>query len=275
MYLSKNHLTWYITKFLLQYPHKLFEMLLFYRNEEHLKYTLKKETKEIIAEILEKLKVASGPFKGLKYPSLNSYGSSLLPKLLGTYERELSDVINVICTKKYSSIVDIGCAEGYYANGFAIKMNIPVYAFDISSTARKLCKEISVLNETNIKIGGFCDLNILCSLDLGKKSLIMMDCEGYELNLIDMNFVKKLGRHDLLIELHNNVSIEIAHKVIGVLSQTYNIQQINSIDDIQKAYNYKIKEIPELNLLSLREKLKCFAEHRSIIMTWIYATTKN
>ena len=75
----------------------------FYRNEEHLKYTLKKETKEIIAEILEKLKVASGPFKGLKYPSLNSYGSSLLPKLLGTYERELSDVINVICTKKYSS----------------------------------------------------------------------------------------------------------------------------------------------------------------------------
>ena len=102
-----------------------------------------------------------------------------------------------------------------------------------------------------------------------------MDCEGYELNLIDKNFVKKLGRHDLLIELHNNVNIEIEQKVIGVLSQTYYIQQINSVDDIQKAYNYKIEEIPELNLLSLNEKLKCFAEYRSIIMTWIYATTKN
>ena len=55
----------------------------------------------------------------------------------------------------------------------------------------------------------------------------------------------------------------------------YYIQQINSVDDIQKAYNYKIREIPKLNLLSLSEKLKCFAEYRSTIMTWIYATTKN
>ena len=274
-YLSKNRLTWFIAQLLLKYPHKLFEAILFYRNDEHLKYTLKKETKEIIAEVLDKLIVASGPFKGLKYSSLDSYGSSLLPKLLGTYERELSEVINVICNKKYSSIVDIGCAEGYYANGFAKKMQIPVFAFDISSTARNLCKELSVINKTNLKIGGFCDLNTLCSLDLGKKSLIMMDCEGYELNLLDNNFVKKLGSHDLLIELHNNVNIEISQKVIGILSETHLIQEINSVDDIQKAYTYKIKEIPELDFVSLNEKLKCFAEYRSSIMTWIYATTKS
>ncbi|MGC4021912.1 MAG: hypothetical protein QM734_08190 [Cyclobacteriaceae bacterium] len=32
------------------------------------------------------LEVKNGPFKGMKYPSLSSFGSTLFPKLLGSYE---------------------------------------------------------------------------------------------------------------------------------------------------------------------------------------------
>ena len=39
------------------------------------------------------LTVLNGPMAGLKYPSFSSFGSSLFPKLAGTYENELAPVI--------------------------------------------------------------------------------------------------------------------------------------------------------------------------------------
>lgn len=62
--------------------------------------------------------ILSGPFKGLMYPR-ESVGSAWAPKLLGTYESELSPTIERIVSGGYRSVVDIGAAEGYYAVGLA------------------------------------------------------------------------------------------------------------------------------------------------------------
>ena len=44
-------------------------------------------------------------------------GSVLIPKLLGSYEQELQPLLQRLAAQNYSEIVDIGCAEGYYAIG--------------------------------------------------------------------------------------------------------------------------------------------------------------
>ena len=63
------------------------------------------------------LTVKNGPMAGLKYPSFSSFGSSIFPKLVGTYENELAPIINKLNATQYKLIIDIGCAEGYYAIG--------------------------------------------------------------------------------------------------------------------------------------------------------------
>ena len=66
-------------------------------------------------QLVSGLKVIHGPFEGLQYPDARSSGSSLLPKLIGSYEHELHEIINDALGQSYTDLVDIGCAEGYYA----------------------------------------------------------------------------------------------------------------------------------------------------------------
>src|SRR6516164_6432959 len=60
--------------------------------------------------------VLSGPFAGLRYLDEPIWGP-IEPKWLGTYEQELLPVIQQIIQTPYSTIIDIGSAEGYYAVG--------------------------------------------------------------------------------------------------------------------------------------------------------------
>src|SRR4051812_14244715 len=62
--------------------------------------------------------VLSGPFAGMAYVR-QAAGSCLAPKLIGCYEAELHGVVARILRTGYTQIVDIGCAEGYYAVGLA------------------------------------------------------------------------------------------------------------------------------------------------------------
>jgi hypothetical protein len=92
------------------------------------------------AHLLDGKVVLSGPFKGMKYPNLEAFGSCIYPKILGSYERELHDTLNSISNTRYSEIIDVGCAEGYYAVGLSLQHpEARVYAYDIDETARRLC----------------------------------------------------------------------------------------------------------------------------------------
>ena len=64
--------------------------------------------------------------------------SSCVPKLIGSYEEEVHLIIEEIIRRRYSIVVNIGCAEGYYAVGFALRIpDAIVYAFDIETTAQQ------------------------------------------------------------------------------------------------------------------------------------------
>src|SRR5262245_4258495 len=88
---------------------------------------LKKKLEPVIAQG----EVLSGPCQGMKYPAFTAIGSTLFPKLLGTYERELATVMNEICSRPFTNVINIGCGEGYYAVGLALRVpTCHVYAFD-------------------------------------------------------------------------------------------------------------------------------------------------
>ena len=90
-----------------------------------------------------------------------------MPKLVGSYEAELHGVIEQIVATDYQVVVDVGCAEGYYANGLARRLpSARVYAFDTDPEARHLCEAMAALNgvEKRVIVGGKCepdDLNAL------------------------------------------------------------------------------------------------------------------
>ena len=54
------------------------------------------------------------PFKSLKYITTSSFGP-LFPKLLGTYEEPTRLWIEKVIKINYSTIINIGFGEGYYA----------------------------------------------------------------------------------------------------------------------------------------------------------------
>jgi hypothetical protein len=67
--------------------------------------------------------VESGPFAGMKY--LPGFCEGILPKLLGSYEQELWPALHSIASLPIQAVINIGCAEGYYAVGLARLLPAP------------------------------------------------------------------------------------------------------------------------------------------------------
>lgn len=145
-------------------------------------YNKIKRKKELYLNLLLKdLVVKNGPFSGIKYPKLVSTCSSIYPKIIGSYETELAESIRGILKNSYKVIYDIGCAEGYYAVGFAI--NFPdsiVYAIDNDHNALKNCNDMCELNNIkNVIPKNEFKLSELNNYDF-ENALIFCDCEGYD-----------------------------------------------------------------------------------------------
>lgn len=224
---------------------------------------------EKFREAHPELTVLNGPFRGMVYPSRDAAGSELYPKILGSYERELHETLDYISEQRYTSVVDIGCAEGYYAIGFGmILKGAKIYAFDTSSKAISLCSRMAETNGVDVKLGGHCDKETLLGLNLGKRALIFSDCEGYENHLFDLEVAQKLSGHDFLIETHDFIDIETTGRIQSIFRDTHECSIIESVDDIIKAYTY---EFEELEGFSLKERLYILGERRPTVMRWIFA----
>lgn len=210
--------------------------------------------------------ISKGPFSGMKYVC-GAVGSMYIPKLLGSYEEELQDLIKEILAKKvYSTIIDVGCAEGYYAIGFAIRYsNAFVYAFDVDEKARNLCSEMASLNNVadRVFIAGECNYSNLTKL-LNEKTLIIADCEGAEFNLLDPVQVPALLLTDLLIELHDFVNPLITPTILNRFHSTHKITMYD-------AQQRKLEIYPELlNLFGKKGSSLLIKERDLIGQQWAF-----
>jgi hypothetical protein len=235
---------------------------------------IQQRTNEIITKISPDNIILNGPFKGTKYITKGIAESTILPKIVGSYEAQLHDTVNEVAKKNYSDIVDIGCAEGYYAIGFAKKMrNTMVHCFDINKSDILICQEIAKLNNlTNLTFNFFCTNEMLKEFQFKNKVLVFCDTEGFELELFTEDVIHSLKKHDLLIEIHDINNPEISNTLYNRFIDTHNIKILD---------NRGIKYIGYEGLDSLtdREKEFAFFEHRggynmNIKMEWYYLTSK-
>jgi hypothetical protein len=214
--------------------------------------------------------VKSGPFQGLAYPSYDSVGSSLYPKILGSYEMELHPVVYKIIESNYKQILDLGCAEGYYAVGFALKMQkVKVHAYDINPEAIKLCKKMAEHNSISDRIFYYdeCTEKTLLNFDFNERTLIISDCEGYEKFLFTNRSLNNLSSVDVLVEVHDFIDLTISSNLLNVFKDTHSVTKYQSIDDIFKAREYDFVLLRDLDLNKKREIL---SEGRPSIMEWYF-----
>jgi hypothetical protein len=229
---------------------------------------------QILGEVCPDLVVKHGPFAGMKYPGCQSFGSALVPKILGSYESEIHPIIESICSEPYTEIIDIGCGEGYYAVGLALRIpTAVVYAYDTNAAACRFCGEMAALNGVGDRViaGSFCDEAVLRSIPVSRRCLIISDCEGYEKTLFSADLVRSLVNYDLLIETHDFIDIAISDDLVRLFQSSHEIKTIKSIDDIEKAKTYRFKEIAHYDF-GVRKRL--LGERRPTIMEWLFLRSR-
>lgn len=171
--------------------------------------------------------VHAGPFQGLQYIE-RSAGSSLLPKLIGSYEQELNEELEKLLKIPFKTIIDVGCAEGYFAVGCAWRVpNAQVFAFDTNPGAQALCQELSNLNKVKVHIGRRCTPATLEDRIKGV-TLVICDCEGYEVELLDPIKAPSLLRASIIVEIHGTAKplldrFVTTHHIVFIFSRERDI----------------------------------------------------
>lgn len=226
---------------------------------------------KVILIIIAKRRIVSGPFRGIKYVN-KARGSSYWPKLLGSYEKELHEIVSEIAADRFGVIIDIGAAEGYYAVGFAKIGNCQtVVAYESDLEGQLLIKTMAENNgiHDKIVIKGLCRLEDLDrELRNGKRYMIIMDVEGAECHLLDPTQVEGLYTATMLIEIHDFVDLNICQILLDRFKHTHVIrviwQQQRTLTDFPLAINNSLLRHCRTTLLELME------EYRPCQMRWLY-----
>lgn len=200
--------------------------------------------------------VRAGPFAGLR---LDSVEGDTPAKVLGCYELELHGAIEKLVVKQFGTIVNVGCAEGYYAVGMALRCpTAHIVAYDIDPAQQRLCMQNAVANAvaSRLETRGEC---IAADLQaLGEDALVIMDCEGCEDVLLQEGISATL-----LVELHDYVDKTLPDRVIKRLSKSHRLEIIHSVGRDSEAY-------PELDFLTATDRELALFE-RPTPMRWIIA----
>lgn len=214
--------------------------------------------------------VSAGPFKGLNYSGITTFCSTIYPKLVGSYEHELHEIIENIISKKYQRVIDIGSAEGYYAVGIPYAMNddsVEIVAIEISEVAISNLKKLIANNSLKNKFEITSKFNCKKYID-DKKTLVIMDCEGAELEYLKNLDNDCILKWDFLIEVHVQIRKNII-KEINDIFQKRNLIKIKSIDDYHKIedLSYMLPDNFDDNA-----KLLLLSENRRTGMYWLSIT---
>ncbi len=186
--------------------------------------------------------VFSGPFRGMRYLGYSTYGA-YIPKLIGTYERELNEVLEQALAKEPAHVVDVGGAEGYYAVGILRRLkSARVTVFEMSEEGRRAITELARLNGVSerLEIRGRCTPAELdeCLARSGA-SLVIVDVEGYEVELLDPNACPHIVQCDVLVEVHDFKVAGCAERVLAQMKQTHEAATIRQAARAVSEYPFR------------------------------------
>lgn len=178
-------------------------------------------------------RVLNGPFVGMSIPERNASwddGNSGT-KLLGTYEHELHDAIRFALWRSPHSIINVGCGDGYYAIGLArMLIDAKVFAFDIDPMSLAICSEYAARNDVadRVMVRGGCKSPLELHVpEAAGHRLYVVDCEGAEIDLVDLAMCPELRHSDLIIECHDFLKAGASVQLADRLARTHRVELIH------------------------------------------------
>ncbi len=181
------------------------------------------------------LDVLRGPFAGMRYPpDLAAHGHvshHLIAKLVGSYERQVYPWFEEWIAGDFDLVIDVGCAEGFYAVGIARAMpSVEVRAYDIYAQAREDCAELARVNgvQDRVTIADECTPSILAEVS-EKRVALLSDCEGYEKILLDPSLAPNLRNWSIIVEQHDLQDPTIGATIARRFRDTHEIEVIDFV----------------------------------------------
>jgi len=240
------------------------------RRKLRLTRSLMKDRTHELAEIIKResgMRVMGGPFQGLVLPDAMSWGD-LAPKLLGLYESELAGAIDVLVAGAPSRVVNVGCAEGYYAVGLARRLpGTEVIAYDTDPSAQALAALCAKLNGVPLTVRGTCAPEVLAGLAQSEPRLaVVLDCEGFERELL-LTTPDAFRNAAMLVECHDTVHPGLTDRIAQAFAATHDVTRIQ-----QGARNPHA--IPMLQSWNEADRWLVVSERRAAVMSWLWMQPK-
>ena len=212
--------------------------------------------------------IRHGPFSGMKFsPVLPN--SLLSPKVIGSYENQIHQWINDAINHGYDRILDIGCAEGYYAVGFALESpNATVYAYDSDERSRGNTAALACLNgiAEKVHVRGLCTFDEF-NREVSNRTLIFSDIEGDEFDLLRPDLTAALLRADLIVETHEDQRPGVTETLVRRFLPSHRIEIVYHCAKYAG-------EFPVLKAVPAREHALLLEEGRSPLQSWMRLLAK-
>jgi hypothetical protein len=214
--------------------------------------------------------VMQGPFAGMDFLRESAEGCHIA-KLLGSYEQPLHPYIAQAIAAAYPTILNIGCAEGYYAVGMARSMpNTQVLAFDVNPKAQEVCTALAQKNGVadRVKVGALFKPEDFAMYD-NQKILVVCDIEGAEKDLLNPEVSPALKGMDLIVESHECLESGITKILFDRFKDTHDITII--YDNGQRNLN---DTPPWFSSMAHLDQLLAVWEWRSGPTPWLFMKKK-
>jgi len=194
-------------------------------------------------------RIMGGLFAGMEFVSEAAEGP-LIPKLLGVYENELHPHLAAFMTDGVDTVIDVGCAEGYYAVGLARAMpGAKVHAYDIDENARRVCAELAIRNGVGERVivgGEFMPDGFEAFAH--QRVLVIVDTEGAEVDILQPALSPALAGMNIIVETHDLYRAGALATMVERFSPTHDITRV---DQQPKRFDLPpwLVELPHLDQL--------------------------
>ncbi|HKO47025.1 MAG TPA: methyltransferase domain-containing protein [Polyangiaceae bacterium] len=172
--------------------------------------------------------------------------------------------MELLISRKPERIVNIGCGEGYYTVGLARRCpGTPVDGYDTDAPALDVLRHLAQRNQVqNIEqVGGLCTAAELHAL-AGKRTLVICDIEGGEVDVFAPEVIPSLADSDILIEMHDFIVPDATSIVVERFRSTHLFSLVHSVSQRDP------RPYRELEGFSEKEVREGLDEDRCAPMTW-------
>lgn len=210
-----------------------------------------------------------GPFKGFQFSSESWWGAAdRANMLLGLYEQEVLACL-LRLPKRYRYFIDVGAADGYYGIGVIVgKIFEKSWCYEVSEQGQHIIRVNAQLNNVSdqIVIRGKAGSTIHndFSEDEAAQSVLFIDIEGGEFELINEKLLEKFKYSIIFIELHDWFFSDGAEQVDRLRMNIEKFFKITSLTTTSR----DLSVFNELQKMSDTDRWLICSEGRGRLMTW-------